>query len=67
MADIYELKVGWQDDWIEVTKEKWIKAERVAGFRPKMSSDQPGYMDTCATGGFSGGGTSGRIRYDLDD
>jgi hypothetical protein len=49
-------------DWVSVSKEDWILAERSAGFRPKMSSDNPRYMSTCATGGFgSSGGTRGRI------
>jgi hypothetical protein len=59
----YFLKADWQDDWYEVTKEAWIKAERSAGFRPKMSSAHPDYMTTCATGGFSGYGISGEVRY----
>jgi hypothetical protein len=41
------------NEWTEVTREKWIQAERASGFRPKMSSDDPRYMDTMATGGFS--------------
>ena len=45
----------------EVSKEEWIKAERRAGFRPKMASTEPRYMQVCATGGFSGSGVSGRI------
>jgi len=53
MADKYFLKANWQDDWQEVTKEMWIKAERAAGFRPKCASDDPGYMTTCATASFS--------------
>ncbi|WP_391557166.1 hypothetical protein [Robertmurraya sp.] len=42
----------------EVTKEEFIKAERAAGFRPKSGRD-----DVCATGGFSGKGLSGSVRY----
>lgn len=51
------LKADWQekDDWTEVTKEKFIRAERAAGFRPK------GDGDGLATGGFSDGGVSGKI------
>ena len=63
MSEKYFLKADWQTDWTEVTKQEWIKAERAAGFRPKMSSDDPRYMDTCATGGFSSGNTSGKIEY----
>jgi hypothetical protein len=48
----------------EVTKEEWIKAERQAGFRPRLSSDHPDYMKLPATGGFSNGTISGRIQYD---
>jgi len=60
----YELKTDFTD-WIEVSKFEWIRAERAAGFRPKISSTDPHYMQTCATGGFSSsGGISGRIRYE---
>lgn len=45
------LKIG-DGDWKAVTREEWIKAERNAGFRPKMSSDHPDYMTTYATAGF---------------
>lgn len=38
----------------EVSKEEFIRAERAAGFRSKFPG-QP------ATGGFSGGGMSGRV------
>lgn len=44
-------------DWVQVSKEDWIKAERAAGFRPKIG-------DGCATGGWgSSAGISGRITY----
>lgn len=59
----YFLKADWQTEYQEVTKEQWIKAERAAGFRPKLSSDDPDYMKTCATGGFSGSGVNGKIVY----
>lgn len=52
----YLLKADFQDSWQEVSKEVWIKAERAAGFRPKLWSGT-----TCATGGFSGGGVCGRL------
>lgn len=42
----------------EVTKEEFIQAERAAGFRSKSGRD-----DVCATGGFSGNGISGHVRY----
>jgi hypothetical protein len=58
------LKGDFSDRWEEVNKEKWIKAERAAGFRPKMASVDPRYMDTYATGGFAGNGVRGIIRYD---
>jgi len=47
----------------EVSKKDWIKAEREAGFRPKLSSDHPLYMESCATGGFSCGYICGSIEY----
>lgn len=51
--------------WTEVSKEDWIKAERAAGFCPKLWSGDPAYMTTCATGGFGGSqGISGNITYD---
>lgn len=49
--------------WSEVSKEDWIKAERAAGFRPKLWSGDPNYMKVCATGGFSGQ-ISGTITHD---
>ena len=52
MSAKYFLKANFQPDWVEVTKAEWIKAERAAGFRPKLSSDHPRYMQVCATGGF---------------
>lgn len=61
--DRYYLKADWQKEWTEVTREQWIRAERAAGFRPKMLSSDPRYNDTCATAGFSGGGTSGKIHF----
>jgi hypothetical protein len=49
-------------EWVCVSKEDWIKAERAAGFRPALWSGHPEYMTTCATGGFnSSAGISGRI------
>ncbi len=47
----------------EVTLEEFCKAERAAGFRPKLPSSDPRYMTTLATGGFSGNGVSGRVKY----
>lgn len=59
----YFLK-GPVGDWVEVSKEEWIRAERAAGFRPKCASDHPRYMQVCATGGFgSSYGTQGKIEY----
>lgn len=40
-------------EWAEVCREKWIEAERAAGFRPKLPSWDPAYMTTLATGGWS--------------
>lgn len=60
--DKYFLKADFNKDWTEVSKLEWIKAERQAGFRPKLSSDHPAYMETCATGGFGGAGIQGKIR-----
>jgi hypothetical protein len=65
----YFLKVTLAGEEIEreVTKEEYCKAERAAGFRPKMATDDPGYMTTPATAGFSSSnGISGRIKYNID-
>lgn len=51
----------------EVSLEEFCKAERQAGFRPKMSSDNPLYMTTPATGGFSGCGITGSVKYTKGD
>ena len=56
-----DAETGELLEWKEVTKEKWIRAERSAGFRPKCSSTDDAYMTTCATGGFMGNGISGKI------
>ena len=57
MNERYFLRAQWQEQWQEVTREQWIRAERMAGFRPKYGGDGP------ATGGFSGYGVSGKIEY----
>lgn len=57
----YLLKADHEQDWREVDKTTWIKAERAAGFRPPISSDDPRYMTICATGGFYGHGVAGKI------
>jgi len=58
----YMLKADHQAAWQVVSKAEFIAAERNAGFRPKLASDDPAYMTTCATGGFSGNGISGQIK-----
>lgn len=65
MTERYYLKTDYSEEWTEVSKEAWIRVERLAGFRPKLWSGHPEYMTTCATGGFSGAGHSGKI--DRDD
>lgn len=58
----YQLKADAPgSDWATVTKEDWIKAERQAGFCPKMASDDPRFMKVCATGGFGSGSIQGRL------
>lgn len=42
----------------EVEKEKWVKAERTAGFRPRYGASD---SEPC-TGGFSSGLVSGSIK-----
>ena len=55
----YFLRGEWQDEWREVTRQQFVTAERAAGFRPKFG-------DGLATGGFTGGGVSGKIKYVAD-
>lgn len=64
MLERFFLKASFNKEWTEVTRAEWIRAERVAGFRPKMSSWEPNYNDTLATGGFSGGNVSGTYTTD---
>lgn len=59
----YYLSAKLGSEEREVSLEEYCQAERNAGFRPKMSSDHPDYMKTPATGGFSSGNISGRIKY----
>lgn len=60
----FYLKAGWEKDYREVTKEEFIRAERAAGFRPKLASSDPEYMNTLATGGFSNMEIFGKIEYE---
>jgi hypothetical protein len=55
--------VDSKSEWIEVTKEEFIQAERSAGFWPKGCTPEEA-KDTTATGGFSGNGISGRVDYE---
>ena len=60
ISERYELKLG-DGEWKSASRAAFISAERRAGFRPKMSSDDPRYMNTLATGGFDGNNIEGRI------
>ena len=51
----------------EVSLEEFCKAERQAGFRPKLPSTDPRYMTTPATGGFFGGAISGNSVWVNDE
>jgi len=67
--DTYFLSVILNGEKIEreVTLKEYCEAERRAGFRPKMASDNPAYMTTPATAGFgSSKGIRGRIKYGHD-
>lgn len=56
------VQLGGEKIEREVTVEEFCKAERAAGFRPKLPSSDRFYMTTPATGGFGGsGGVSGRV------
>lgn len=46
----------------EVTLAEFCEAERMSGFRPKLSSSDSAYMTTPATGGFSCGNIGGSVR-----
>lgn len=48
---------GREESFVEVTQDEFVRAERGAGFRPK-----PG-LGPVATGGFTSGGITGRVRY----
>ena len=48
----------------EVTVEEYCKAERKAGFFPKLPRTDPKFMTTPATAGFSNGIITGSIRYE---
>ncbi len=64
-SDRYYLsyKFGKLEIESRVTLEEFCKAERAAGFRPKLSSCDAAYMTTPATGGFDNGNIGGRIKY----
>lgn len=64
MTDRYYLKTDYASVWSEVDKMTWIQVERACGFRPSFPSTHPDYMNTCATGGFSGSGHNGMICFD---
>ena len=67
--DTYFLSVILNGEKIEreVTLKEYCEAERRAGFRPKMASDNPAYMTTPVTAGFSSSaGIRGRIKYGHD-
>jgi hypothetical protein len=53
----YFLKTEWAD-YVEVTKEQFVNAERSADFYNTM-----GQPNEPATGGFSGHGVSGKVEY----
>lgn len=56
----YFLKGSWQEDWDEVMRERFIAAERAAGFRPKGGGG-------LATAGFGGDAVCGRIEVVSDE
>jgi hypothetical protein len=67
MRKRFYLKADFNEEWTEVSLEKYCSAERSAGFRPPLPSDDPRYMTTPATGGFGGAGIQGRIDYSSDN
>jgi hypothetical protein len=60
MIDRYFLRHS-TDDWTEVTKEEYVRAERQAGFHNTMG--QPNEPATSSFG--AAGGLRGQIRHDL--
>ena len=56
----YFVKYDEEDDWVEVSKERFIRAERQAGFHSKFGPDN------VATGGFSGNGIRGKVNYEME-
>lgn len=48
----------------EVTLEEFCRAERSAGFSPKLASTDPKFMTTPATSGFGCGSIGGRTSND---
>jgi len=53
----YFIKSFLNEDYKEVTKEEYVKVERLAGFRSKFGPNE------IATAAFSGSGWHGYIRY----
>ena len=60
MKKKFFLKGSWQNEFEEVTREQYIKAERAAGFHPDMQQDNPNYMTSLATNEFKRYGVSGK-------
>lgn len=54
----YFLKADHEADFSVVTKEQFVRAERIAGFRNTM-----GQPNEPATAGFGGRGIQGRVEY----
>jgi hypothetical protein len=65
MTKKYYLSVELAGEKIEreVSLLEFCKAERQAGFRPKLPSSDSRYMTTPATGGFSDGTITGSVKY----
>ena len=59
-SEKYYLKADFMDEEKEVTKEEYLRAERVAGFMSKFG------IDHIATASFGGNGVSGRTEH-IDD
>lgn len=57
----YYLRIDGVTKWVEVSKKKWVEAERNAGFWPTV-----GNRDDPATGGFGGRGVQGKIVEEKD-
>jgi hypothetical protein len=61
------VNLGGEEIEKEVSVEEYCRAERQAGFYPKVLHGDKEYLITPATGGFGSGVISGRIKYETKE